>query len=211
MARSIGYRPYFSGIGVNAECPNMLIQQRLNACIEKALRGNREEDPSHRPQPGWHYRALGSWQRPDDMASVTTLASPFRGTVTHRTVLQAAEAVRKHILREHGRRSCPPATPDDVLAIFSTHCAAMFQHPCWRPRSTLATMASWTGTIVLRETGMRFEVPGTHIGLSFNASAYTIIANRLAERSYAKSPRLHRGIPLRNCDVRSPESAFCAG
>src|ERR1700758_3806132 len=26
----IGYRPYFSGIGINAECPNLLIQRRLN-------------------------------------------------------------------------------------------------------------------------------------------------------------------------------------
>lgn len=26
----IGYRPYFSGIGINAECPNILIQRRLN-------------------------------------------------------------------------------------------------------------------------------------------------------------------------------------
>jgi triacylglycerol esterase/lipase EstA (alpha/beta hydrolase family) len=33
----IGYRPYFSGIGLNAECPNLLIQHRLNENIEKAL------------------------------------------------------------------------------------------------------------------------------------------------------------------------------
>ena len=26
-----------------------------------------------------------------------------------------------------------------------------------------------------------FEVPGTHIGLAFNSSVYTIIANRLAQ------------------------------
>ena len=31
----IGYRPYFSGIGLNAECPNLLIQQRLNDNIEE--------------------------------------------------------------------------------------------------------------------------------------------------------------------------------
>ena len=35
--RRIGYRPYFSGIGVNAECPNLLIQQCLNQTIGKAL------------------------------------------------------------------------------------------------------------------------------------------------------------------------------
>jgi hypothetical protein len=33
----IGYRPYFSGIGVNADCPNLLVQWRLNQTIEKAL------------------------------------------------------------------------------------------------------------------------------------------------------------------------------
>ena len=33
----IGYRPYFSGIGVNAECPNLLIQRNLNHTLETAL------------------------------------------------------------------------------------------------------------------------------------------------------------------------------
>ncbi|MFI5115191.1 MAG: hypothetical protein ACHP8B_00695 [Terriglobales bacterium] len=33
----IGYRPYFSGIGLNAECPNLLIEHRLNENIAKAL------------------------------------------------------------------------------------------------------------------------------------------------------------------------------
>src|SRR6201988_2261510 len=32
----IGYRPYFSGIGINAECPNLLIERRLNETIERA-------------------------------------------------------------------------------------------------------------------------------------------------------------------------------
>jgi hypothetical protein len=33
----IGYRPFFSGIGFNTECPNLLIRQQLNETIEKAL------------------------------------------------------------------------------------------------------------------------------------------------------------------------------
>ena len=33
----IGYRAYFSGIGLNADCPNILIQRRLNENIQKAL------------------------------------------------------------------------------------------------------------------------------------------------------------------------------
>src|SRR5512146_1793358 len=34
----IGYRPYFSGIGINADCPNLLIERHLNETVEKALR-----------------------------------------------------------------------------------------------------------------------------------------------------------------------------
>ncbi|HJT86390.1 MAG TPA: hypothetical protein VJ732_01010, partial [Bryobacteraceae bacterium] len=34
--KRIGYRPYFSGIGLNAECPNLLIRRRLNQTIEQA-------------------------------------------------------------------------------------------------------------------------------------------------------------------------------
>ena len=32
----IGYRPYFSGIGLNADCPNLLIQRHLNETIARA-------------------------------------------------------------------------------------------------------------------------------------------------------------------------------
>src|SRR5690348_16716374 len=34
----IGYRPYYSGIGINADCPNLLIQRRLNETINRAVR-----------------------------------------------------------------------------------------------------------------------------------------------------------------------------
>ena len=32
------YKPYFSGIGLNAECPNLLIRRTLNGTIDKARR-----------------------------------------------------------------------------------------------------------------------------------------------------------------------------
>src|ERR1700746_2224005 len=34
----LGYRPYFSGIGLNADCPNLLIRHRLTATIDQAHR-----------------------------------------------------------------------------------------------------------------------------------------------------------------------------
>src|SRR5262249_12051954 len=39
----IGYEAYFSGIGLNAECPNLLIKQRLNETIDRAYRTTRRK------------------------------------------------------------------------------------------------------------------------------------------------------------------------
>ncbi len=177
----IGYRPYLSGIGVNAECPNLLIQRRLNACIEKALAetGRKIHVIGH-SLGGIIARSVAS-QRPDDIASVTTLASPFRGTVAHRTVLRAAEAVRGRILRQHGSQVMP--------ACYTGRCTCSFLDSLRRDvsASILETaiytrndgIVDWHYCLTGHE-GCDFEVPGTHIGLSFNAAAYTIVANRLA-------------------------------
>jgi len=178
----IGYRPYFSGIGMNAECPNILIKQRLNSCIEKALLETEQKIHILGHSLGGIIARSVAGQRPEDVASVITLASPFRGTVAHRTVLQAAEAVRKHILKEHGSGVLPTC--------YTSRCTCNFIDSLRRsvPDSVLETaiytrndgIVDWryclTGNI-----DSDFEVPGTHIGLSFNSSAYTIIANRLAE------------------------------
>src|SRR5271166_2531561 len=185
----IGYRPYFSGIGINAECPNLLIQRRLNETIEKALgeSGRRIHLIGH-SLGGVIARSVAG-QRPNDVASVTTLASPFRGTVVHRTVLHAAEAVRKHILREHGA---------DVLSTcYTGRCTCNFLDSLRRdvPTSVLETaiytrndgIVDWHYCLT-GKPGSDFEVPGTHIGLSFNSSAYTIIANRLAAASPQRQP-----------------------
>src|SRR5579872_7450438 len=70
----IGYRPYFSGIGINAECPNLLIQRRLNQTLDKALAetGRKIHLIGH-SLGGVIARSLAG-QRPRDVASVTTLA-----------------------------------------------------------------------------------------------------------------------------------------
>src|ERR1700746_894876 len=105
--RRIGYQPYFSGIGLNADCPNLLIQRHLSETIARAraetgrklhLVGHSLGGVIARPVAG---------QRPKDIASVITLASPFRGTVTNKTVLHAAEVVRLRILAEHGQGGLP--------------------------------------------------------------------------------------------------------
>ena len=182
----IGYRPYFSGIGINAECPNLLVQRHLNETIERALAetGRRIHLIGH-SLGGVIARSVAG-QRPRDVASVITLAAPIRGTATSRTILHAAEAIRQTIQQEHGRGVLPDC--------YTGRCTCNFVASLKRdvPDSTLET------AIYTRDDGIvdwrycrtknpevDFEVPGTHIGMAFNPSAYAIVAERLA---MAQSP-----------------------
>ena len=93
--RRIGYRPYFSRIGVNAACPNLLVRERLTPTIDKALAATgRKVHLIGHSLGGIMARSIAA-NRPADIASVITLASPFRGTVAHKSILRAAESVRK--------------------------------------------------------------------------------------------------------------------
>ena len=178
----IGYRPYFSGIGLNAECPNLLIQSLLRQNIRTSQKEHGAQAAPHRAQLGRRYRSLRSAQMPEQIASVITLASPFRGTVAHRTVLHAAEAVRKHIIRQHGEGVLPDC--------YTGHCTCNFLDSLRRelPECVKET-AIYTrsdGIVDWRycrtgDSSCDFEVPGTHIGLAFNSAVYSVIGKRLAE------------------------------
>jgi triacylglycerol esterase/lipase EstA (alpha/beta hydrolase family) len=184
----IGYAPYFSGIGFNAECPNLLIQNQLHETVEKALKdtGRKVHLIGH-SLGGVMARSMAG-QRPDDIASVITLASPFRGTIAHRSVLRAAETVRKHILKEHGSKVLPHC--------YTARCTCNFLNSLRRkvPASVKQTAIYTLNDGIVDSRYCRtgdckndFEVPGTHIGLAFNASVYKIIANRLAEAWQGKN------------------------
>jgi len=178
----IGYRPYFSGVGVNAQCPNLLIQYRITQSVEKALsQTKRRIHLIGHSLGGIIVRAIAA-QRPDDIASVITLGSPFRGTVVHRSVLRAAEAVRQRILHAEG---------EDVLpACYTGRCTCDFLNSLRRrlPKSVYETaiytrndgVVDWRYCVTGKPAN-DFEVPGTHVGLTFNPSVYSVVAARLAK------------------------------
>lgn len=177
----IGYRPYFSGIGINAECPNLLIQRRLNQTLDKALSetGGKVHLVGH-SLGGVIARSLAA-QRPRDVASVITLAAPIRGTVANRAVLSAAEAVRLRILNEHGRGVLPDC--------YTGQCTCSFLNSLHHkvPASMLETaiytrhdgLVDWRYCMTMNPE-KDVEVPGTHIGMAFNPAAYSVVADRLA-------------------------------
>jgi pimeloyl-ACP methyl ester carboxylesterase len=178
--RRIGYQPYFSGIGLNAECPNLLIRRHLNETMDRALQETGH--PLHvigHSLGGIIARSVAG-QRPNDVASVITLGSPFRGTVAHSRVLKAAEIVRKRIQLKHGQGVLPDC--------YTGRCTCQFLDSLRRdlPQGITET-AIYTRTdgvvdwryCITEHPGVDFEVPGTHIGLAFNPAVYDIIARRL--------------------------------
>lgn len=180
--KRIGYRPYYSGIGLNAECPNLIIEQRLNKTIDKARResGGKVHLIGH-SLGGIIARSIAG-QRPKDIASVTTLASPFRGTVAHRSVLNSTELVRRFILLQHGPRVLPEC--------YTSRCSCDFVQALRRdlPASVSQTaiytrqdgVVDWR-YCVTGDPKIDVEVSGTHTGLAFNPAVYKVIAQRLIQ------------------------------
>jgi pimeloyl-ACP methyl ester carboxylesterase len=184
----IGYRPYFSGIGINADCPNLLIQRRLNLTIEKALAETGRKIHLIGHSLGGVIARSVAGERPNDVASVITLAAPVRGTVANRAVLNAAEAVRLRIIEEHGRGVLPDC--------YTGNCTCNFLGSLRRkvPDSMLETaiytrqdgIVDWRYCMTM-DPEKDVEVPGTHIGMAFNPAAYAIVADRLARAQTGRS------------------------
>ncbi len=179
--KRMGYTPYFSGIGLNADCPNLLIRKTLTETLNKAKRdtGRRVHLIGH-SLGGIIARSLAG-KRAKDIGSVITMGSPFRGTVVHPSVLKAANMVRAKILEQHGRGVLPECYTGRCTCDFLQRLKTPF------PASVMET-AIYTrsdGVVDWRycmtgDPETDFEVPGTHIGLAFNPTVYGLIADRLA-------------------------------
>lgn len=177
----IGYTPYLSGIGINAECPNLLIRRHVDETIARAWRRSGRKIHLIGHSLGGVIARSVAGQMPDRIASVITLASPFRGTVCHPSVLQAAKRVRSEILRHNG--------PGVLPQCYTGHCTCDFvdslrnEFPPSIPQTAIYTksdgIVDWN-VCVTGHPDIDCEVSGTHIGLVFNPSVYGIVANRLA-------------------------------
>lgn len=178
----MNYKPYFSGIRVNAECPNMLIRRTLNETITRARKETGRKVHLIGHSLGGVIALSTAGQRPQDIASVTTLGSPFRGVAAHPNILWMAEQVRKSIQTRHGKRVLPHC--------YTGHCTCNFVNSLTNnlPEDVQVTaiysrtdgVVDWH-SCVTGDPHCDFEIPGTHIGMVFNSTVYQVIARRLAE------------------------------
>ena len=175
----VGYRAYLSGMGLAADCPNVLARN-LAATIDRAYVETEQRVHLVGHSLGGIFARSAAVRMPARIASVTTLGSPFRGLVVHPLVLTLGNLVRRRI------RSRYPKPPQGCA---TSRCSCAFARSLRRKWPTsVAQTAIYTredGIVDWRycRTGdpkVDIEVGGTHLGLIFNSTTYLHIAERLA-------------------------------
>src|SRR5262245_5682062 len=177
--RRIGYRPYLSRIGRNADCLDALLD-RLFATIGQARSATGRKVHLIGHSLGGLLARAAATRRPDLVASVITLGSPFRGIRSHPLIMRAVTAVRSRLRANPERRR-----PDCFTSRCSCDAVTALQAP---PPGVIPQMAIYTKTdgivdwrmCIEGDPGCDVEVSGTHVGLAFNPTVYRIIALRLA-------------------------------
>ena len=176
--RRIGYQPYMSGIGRNADCPDILTG-RLTETVKSAyLESGRKVHLIGHSLGGTLARSVAARQ-PQLVASVISMAAPFRAVRAHPMVLGAAMIVRRRILLDRDIQS------DCYSGICSCDFLESLRQPLPDSIVQAAIYTKADGVVDWRccindDPETDIEVSGTHVGLVFNAQVYRHVANVLA-------------------------------
>lgn len=179
--RRIGYKAFYSGIRLNAECPNLLIERELGDAIRQANESSQGKIHLIGHSLGGSLARAAAAQIPDRVASVITLGSPIRGLSAHASVMAAAEVVRRQILERHGRGVLPTCYTARCTCSFFESLQGEF------PKSVRQTaiytkmdgLLDWR-VCVTGDPSVDVEVSSTHIGMAFSPLVYSVVAHRLA-------------------------------
>jgi len=175
----IRYTPYFSGVGRNAECPELLTQ-RLFATIERAYyeTGRRVHIIGH--SLGGTIARSAAARRPERVAHVIALAAPRTAIRAHPAILSVARLVRGQIL-SNGNGVQPDCYTQDCTCAFA---ASLRRPAAGAPKVTSIYTRSdgildWQ-TCTEEDDRSNHEVNSSHLGLAVNPTVYRLMAELLA-------------------------------
>ena len=171
----VGYRASPSGLVRNNDCLENTLQ-RVRETIENAAdeTGGRVHLIGH--SLGGVIARIAAIQRPELIASVMTLAAPFRGVRAHWYVLWLGQCVRQRLQREDAPQCFTGFCPCPAIN------ALQQDFPASVPNCAIYTKADgivdWRACINDNPL-YNAEVSGTHIGLVFNPQVYGLIGQWL--------------------------------
>jgi triacylglycerol lipase len=186
----IGYKPYLSNIGWNADCLNTL-SEKLIETINKAHEETGKKVHLIGHSLGGVLSRSAAIQFPDLIESLITLASPFRGVNSHPKVLEMSKRIRTRIFKKTDKSEFPNCYTGHC------HCNAVSALQNFLPKQLKQTaiytksdgIVNWRNC-VSRFSPNNFEVTGTHIGLVYNFQVYKLIAERLKDSDSRSESRL---------------------
>jgi len=179
----VGYKPYFSNIGRNADCPDHV----AGLLLETIKRAHRET--------GQRVRIIGhslggmlgrhvALDYPDYVCMVISMGSPFKDAVkAHPVLISAAAALRGARGREGVARNVKPSC-------FSGHCTCSFVKNMLAPEeyevAHYAIYSKSDGVVEWEncmedDPALNDEVSCTHIGMAFHPAVYRVLGERLRQ------------------------------
>jgi pimeloyl-ACP methyl ester carboxylesterase len=188
--RRIGYRPHMSLIGRNVDCP-LILTDRLKETIDhaRAQSGRRVHLIGH--SLGGVLARCAATRWPSLIASVITLASPFRGVRAHPFLVEASAVVRSRIL---ARREVSSIRPDCYTGACKCEFFKALRRPFPRSMPQMAIYTKRDGVVdwqacINDDPATDVEVSGTHSGLVFNPQVYHHIAQQLSRARRTRQGR----------------------
>ena len=186
--RRIGYRPFTSGIGINADCIHVLTKRLEKTVVAAYNETGRPVRIIGHSLGGFLARRVAV-QRPEIVCQLISLGAPIKSLEAHPAIMAAARLIRGQV--RHLWNAGPDLPTGGQAPGFwpSGRCECEADHCVVSPPPSIQRAALYSrtdGAIDWRhclepDPSLNHDVGGTHIGLVFNPRSYRVIGNLLAQ------------------------------
>ena len=188
----VGYTPFLSSIGVNANCIRALTN-RLTKTVDRVYAETGRPIRIIGHSLGGSLARRAALRRPDIIEQLISLGAPLQSLQAHPALMAPAQWVGRRV------KHAPPSRDATRWLGNRLHhdCECLADHCVPIPPASVRRAALYTrndGVIDWRnclepDPSLNHEVGGTHLGLAFNHRAYRVIAELLPQTAAAALPK----------------------